>query len=300
MKTKKIKFEYIIPNQNLKSNSFLPVFIFLKIFNNLQIGWHYIVDIITIYSKVKDLPQDINILDAGGGDGPMQYLLLEMGYNVYNVDIYQKKNNSIIDKRYKTKYQTLNSYESSTYFEHLKNLDKEENFILSTKIKIYLKLFFLKIWKILFVKNNATGILYKITGNIVDMPEIENSKFDVTISVSVIEHINIEKTNTLINEIDRVTKSNGLILITTSGTNKDQSWFHEPSQGWCFSEKDLTEIFKIVKDCNLTPDYMLELYSKNKFLKNNLAKFHESSKNCGMPLGIYKPEYFPILISNDV
>jgi len=294
-----MNYNYLDPEEILNSKDFKPVYIYLKIFNNLQIGWHYIIDLIYIYTQVKNLNKPLKILDAGGGDGPLQYLLLEMGFDVYNIDLYQQKTSSILNKRYKIETSSLPSFFKTKYYNHLESIDStgKSNFVHNSKIKI--KIILYKIWRKIFKYGNTQpGTLYKISGNLLNLPEISNNFFDVILSISVIEHIDINENRKLLYELNRILKKDGKLYITTSATIEKQSWFHEPSKGWCFSQQDLRDIFKAKPLYWQDEKAILEKYEKNIFLKDNLAKFHFSNGNCGMPNGIYKPKYFPVVISN--
>jgi len=50
------------------------------------LGWHYLLDLIWILKELN-LPPRSTILDAGAGSGLLQYILIELGYNVVSVDM---------------------------------------------------------------------------------------------------------------------------------------------------------------------------------------------------------------------
>ena len=82
-----LTFEFIDPEQQIRSDDFLFVERFLRDTGLTEIGWHYITDITWIYSKVKQWPRTYRVLDAGGGNGPLQFLLAELGFHVANIDM---------------------------------------------------------------------------------------------------------------------------------------------------------------------------------------------------------------------
>jgi hypothetical protein len=73
-----LTYYLIDPDEQINSDDFKFIESFLKATGRTQLGWHYITDITWIYSQVKNLPRNFTILDAGGGAGPVQFLLAEM------------------------------------------------------------------------------------------------------------------------------------------------------------------------------------------------------------------------------
>ena len=57
-------------------------------------GWHYKLDIIWILNELKKsgIHPGSTILDAGAGQGVLQYLLAAKGYKVISFDYSKKKN----------------------------------------------------------------------------------------------------------------------------------------------------------------------------------------------------------------
>ena len=77
-----MQYEYLDPDELIGTEDFLEVELFLKLTGRTQVGWHYIIDLTWIYSQAKHWPEGLRILDAGGGAGPTQYMLAEMGMDV--------------------------------------------------------------------------------------------------------------------------------------------------------------------------------------------------------------------------
>ena len=82
-----LSYEFIDPEEQIDSSDFGFVESFLKDTGRTKIGWHYITDITWMYSRIKNWPRDTKILDAGGGVGPLQFLLAEMGFHITNIDM---------------------------------------------------------------------------------------------------------------------------------------------------------------------------------------------------------------------
>ncbi len=81
------KYNLIDPQEMINTSDFKFIESFLHTTNRSQIGWHYITDLTWIYSRVKNWPQSIKILDAGGGERAVKILLAELGFDVINIDL---------------------------------------------------------------------------------------------------------------------------------------------------------------------------------------------------------------------
>jgi ubiquinone/menaquinone biosynthesis C-methylase UbiE len=92
------------------------------------------------------------------------------------------------------------------------------------------------------------------------MPEVLDNTFDAVVSLSAMEHIPYESSQVALNEIKRVLKPFARWSVTTSGTEKAKTWFHEPSQGNCFSSTDLEKIFGAKPARNITKVSKLRLF----------------------------------------
>ena len=60
-----LKYQFINPDDMIASEDFALVENFLKAIVRRQIGWHYITDMVWIYSKAKNWPRGSRVLDAG-------------------------------------------------------------------------------------------------------------------------------------------------------------------------------------------------------------------------------------------
>ena len=96
-------------------------------------------------------------------------------------------------------------------------------------------------------------------------------------------------------EIKRIVKPDAYWAVTTSGTEKSSTWFHEPSQGYCFSSADFEGRFGAVPSDNQEDaSVILQKYQDCSYLKENLANFYKKSGKYGMPWGIWEPKYIPV------
>jgi ubiquinone/menaquinone biosynthesis C-methylase UbiE len=126
----------------------------------------------------------------------------------------------------------------------------------------------------------------------------KTDSFDAIVSLSALEHIPLNQLNNALKEIKRVLKPNAKWAVTTSGTEKKATWFHEPSKGYCFSKTDIENMFNASNILNQVPEKILQKYKANKYLKENLAGFYFKSEDYGMPWGKWSPQYIPVGIYN--
>jgi len=306
----KLKYEFIDPELQIASNDFSFVESFLKETGRTQIGWHYITDITWIYSRVKNWSRDLKILDAGGGNGPLQFLLAEMGFHVTNIDMALFEPPVAYSLRYQTKLKVLPSFVPTSYKEFLSSSrQKSLKHPLKTLLKgnpIY------KFWTHrkyaashdkwrslvhLSLSDTSLGSIQWCVGNLCQMPEIPSGSFDAVVSLSAWEHIPYEILDTALTEIRRVLKSDARWAVTTSGTENLSTFWHEPSQSNCFSVADIENIFGAETLNSQSPENILDKYRKCSYLKDNLAEFYKQSGKYGMPWGIWEPKYIPFGLS---
>jgi len=320
-----LRFEFIDPEKQIESEDFSIIESFLKSTGRTETGWHYITDIAWIYSKIKNWPRQYKVLDAGGGFGPLQFLLAEMGFDVTNIDMNLKPPLREYSRRYKTKMAILNSYRPTDYKEHLDALSQEtgngkhpHKISIQEMIKyliertplysfyVYLKrikninnfnVMNDKWRRTIGIKMGRPGRIEWMVGNLCEMPEIPSCKFDAVVSLSALEHIPLDVLPFAMNEIRRVLKPNAKWALTTSGTHKKTTWFHEPSQGYCFSENDFKKYFSASRKEGVNPEIILNKYVNCDYLKRNLAQFYFKSDKNGMPWGKWSPKYIPAGIS---
>ena len=304
------KFLYLDPEEILESDDFKTIEYFLKSTYRMRIGWHYIVDLIWIYSKAKHWPDNYRVLDAGGGRGPAQFLLAEMGFNVTNIDLFHLIPYYAQRQRYKLHKTELDSYVASDYVQHIesfRNIQQIIKIIVLGLIKMpvlrsissYVYSHQHEKWRRRFgFQDREVGSVEWVLGNLCDIPEYTDDTFDAVVSLSALEHIPIDVLPLAMSEIDRIVKPNGQWAITTSGTNKGESWFHEPSKGYCFSESDFEKIFLAQNTNKIKADLIFNKYNNCAYLKDNLTSFYKKSGENGMPWGVWDPQYIPVGISN--
>ncbi len=303
-----LQYEFIDPDLQINSADFQFVESFLKMTDRTQLGWHYITDITWIYFQIKDWPRDYKVLDVGGGGGPVQFLMAELGFNVTNIDLNLNNPGVAYQKRYQCTYEVLPSFRNTSYKTFLDESNKTKAQYLRTVIKNMIKQSIPYKWwsakryiekheqwrKAKKVATTRTGHIKWLKGNLCNIPDVSENTFDAVVSLSAIEHIPLENLKTAFDEIKRVVKPNARWAVTTSGTEKSETWFHEPSQGNCFSSLDIGDIFEAISKGEQNPIEILQKYQNNSYLKENLAKFYFKSGKYGMPWGKWNPKYIPV------
>ncbi|PZV28032.1 MAG: hypothetical protein DCF12_01300 [Snowella sp.] len=306
-----LRYEFIDPEKQIGSEDFKDVESFLKLTRRTQLGWHYITDLHWIYSKVKQWPKGLKVLDAGGGFGPTQFLLAEMGFHVINIDLSLSEPLNAYKQRYHTELESLPSFSPTSYSELLSSFNSNPEFQFKKWIKSLPMYKWYNFFKYSDLSTNSekwrdsVGLLnvpvgsinWKI-GNLSELPEISSDFFDAVVSLSSLEHIPTDILDGALQEINRILKPNGLWAVTTSGTDKPTTWFHEPSNGYCFSSFDFEKRFGAKPIENQDPSLILKKYSECYYLKENLADFYKKSGKYGMPWGIWEPKYIPVGLSN--
>ncbi len=309
----KLAYEFIDPDKQILSPDFRFVENYLKASGRTEIGWHYITDITWLYSKIKQWPRHYKILDVGGGSGPLQFLLAELGFNITNIDLVMPKPSPEYTRRYHSTFEIFQSLITTDYANHIsvpktKEKASDPSFVKSIKT-CWERTLFRKIirsipsgydkkhdeWrKSEGLSGTPVGSIRHIRGNICSVPEIASGTFDAVVSLSAIEHIPKEALISAIKEIHRILKLNARWAITTSGTEKNETWFHEPSQGLCLAVPDVERYFDARPDGDQHPLDIMVKYQLSQYLKNNLADFYKESGRFGMPWGIWDPKYIPI------
>lgn len=303
-----IQHQYLNPDALLRGDDFLQVESFLERTQRTNIGWHYIVDLTWIYSQAKTWPRDWRILDAGGGRGPAQFLLAEMGFDMVNLDLYHVEPGYALQKRYALEKSVMESHRTTSYVQHLKGFHRYKNLVKALRDGITESALFRErkasryaaahdAWR--GDSGNSkfpVGKIRWLTGNLASMPELEEDSFDAVVSLSSLEHVPLDILPRAMGELRRVVKPAGRWAVTTSGTDRTSGWFHENSQGWCFSEADLIKYFGSHLSGAETAGVVLEKYRACDYLREHLGFSYRLSGKNGMPWGKWAPAYVPVAL----
>lgn len=300
-----LEFEYLQPERIIGSDDFIFVKCFLDSTGRDQIGWHYIVDLTWIYGRLKHLLPGSRILDAGGGVGAAQFMLAELGFDVTNVDLYQGEPAAWIKKRYDIKPRLLPSFERTDYSNHIESLHGTGT-IASIRNRLRTAPALAPITGFRHLRRHngwrrkvglgdkAVGQITWLRGNLAAIPELEDQSFDALVSLSAVEHFPVNLMILAIAEMRRALKPDATIAVTTSGTDSDEDWYHEPSKGQCFSAQGLKQIFGADAAAGQNAAAVQAQYQQSKYLRSHLADFYYRSGNNGMPWGKWDPQYIPV------
>lgn len=288
---KKNKLELLDTNL-LLTEEFKIVQYWLKVYR-AEVGWHYLLDLTWQLKEIlkMNLPLKATIIDAGAGNGMMQFILASLGYNILSVDFNNRKIPKRFSKIFNIKNEN-NKFFKNEYINHLANIkSNKKNY--SLNLRILNHRFIYEYIKTRFV---PYGNIKYITADFSNLDFIFDNSIDAIVSTSAIEHNkSIEKLKMSVNEFDRILKKHAPMIITTSATN-EASWWHEPSKGYCFSEFELKNIFNL-SDCqsNFKTYKKVLLDIKNSdFLKAKMPSYYINNPNCGMPFGKWDPKYVPV------
>jgi len=284
-----------------------------------ELGWHYYLDLAWIIREIRALPSGALVLDAGAGNGLLQFILSELGYNVISADFMGHRFPSKFIYRYRQIIYSLNNkkvtfnnsyarYLNSAYIGHgVSKLSKlfdlfkiEKKYGNPIDIIDRNKLVSLKSVSRSLLEGDALGccgriFIYKC--DLKNMPLLPDDLVDVVVSVSALEHNDHEDLEKCLDEMIRVTKPAGRLLITVSAA-QSEDYFHEPSRGWCYSEATLHRLFRLREDIwsNFPQKdlFFSMLLKENNKLHKKLAPVYFRSADNGMPWGKWDPQYQPV------
>ncbi|MGE0484129.1 MAG: class I SAM-dependent methyltransferase [Gammaproteobacteria bacterium] len=300
-----LEFEYLDPQAMLADPRFRVVEAFLEHTRRQRIGWHYAIDLAWIHLQTAHWPRGARVLDAGGGNGPAQFLLAELGFDVTNIDLARRRPPRHLVGRYGLSVVELPSYAPTSYVEHQARGGDAyvpgplDAFKLGPVGQYLIGLRYAwrhRRWRqAAGLPAVAPGRLTWCVGNLCAMPEMADDSFDAVVSLSALEHIPGEAVATAVAEIDRVVRPGGPWAVTTSATERAQSWWHEASAGWCFAAADLERLFGARSAAgNADAGTVLAHYRQCDYLRERLADFYFTSGNNGMPWGEWNPTYVPV------
>jgi SAM-dependent methyltransferase len=290
-----LRFELIDPREQLASPLLPRVEAFLRAAHRTALGWHYLTDIVWIARQVSTWPQGIHLLDAGGGTGALQLLLAEMGFDITNVDLNAGQPSRFLRGRYGVELERLPSHTETSYNRSLL-LRRRSLASIAGRNQLLVAFVNWQIdrWRRRYGMGPGPGRIRWVQGNLAAMPEIADGRFDGIVSLSAVEHIPVADLPRAIAEMRRVVRPGNLWAVTTSATDRAETWFHEPSQGLCFALEDLVARFGAENVSRLDPADALAAYRDCRYLEQRLAPFYRASGENGMPWGIWDPTYIPV------
>ncbi|MCE9647502.1 MAG: class I SAM-dependent methyltransferase [Chloroflexi bacterium] len=143
----------------------------------------------------------------------------------------------------------------------------------------------------------AEGSVKLFRKDLATLNEIPDGSVDLVVSISALEHNkNIEDVKAIIEELLRILKPGGKMLITLPASDKSD-WFHEPAYSWCFTEATLKYIFQLSGNTPSNYDQYESIFVQVKNsneLRNHLSWRYFVSPRSGMPYGKWDPKYLPV------
>ncbi len=257
----------------------------------IGIGWHYLLDWIWILAQLEPIGGQ-HILDAGAGEGLLQWYLAGQAAHVTSVD---RTSRAELSLRYRARFQVggLRPEDlSSAAVVYRKNIRQAGGMKGKSLAVLRGAGGLLKI----ALPKAEPGTVTVYNQDLQSMPLIPDNSMDSVVAVSALEHNSPDGLSLVVDELMRVLKPGGLLLATL-GAAKSQDWFHEPSKGWCYTETSLRRMFHLADD---TPsnyaeyDHLLANLRGCVELRDSLASFYYHSGENGMPWGKWDPQYQPV------
>ena len=261
----------------------------------LEFGWHYLLDLTWILSQLEEI-RGKRIMDAGAGVGVMQWYLAQQGAEVLSVD---RESRAHLSDRFRRRYQV-----KGLRSEDLLPVDQGQAPLTARTTKSFKKkaLSFVDIGLDIVARgfpkpaDDKQGWVTIYNQDLKELVDIQDDTLDAVVAVSALEHNAPNDLSKVVAELMRVLKPGGLLLATL-GAAKEQDWFHEPSQGWCYSEGSLRRAFGFPQEVPTNYGQFDELFEQLRNcdeLRDNLARFYFRSGDNGMPWGIWDPQYQPV------
>jgi len=257
----------------------------------LEFGWHYLLDLVWIINNL-DLESLDRTLDAGAGQGVLQWYLASKGIDVLSVDRGSRK---FLPLHYRKFYPTegLRTGDLASPLKTLFRFDGRAGDF-SQKLRGFAR--DLVYW--LQGKSHMAGsgkvIFYH--QDLRSLRNIANNTVDAVVAVSSLEHNEPDQLPMVVTELMRVLKPGGKLVATLSTTG-DTDRYHEPSSGWTYSEASMRAHFGLDADTVSNYDQypaLFETLKNSTELKEGLAKFYFQRGEGGMPWGDWDPQYVPI------
>jgi len=262
---------------------------------HIGLGWHYLLDLSWAAHTLQPSPGQY-VMDAGAGAGIMQWWLAAQAVDVLSVD---RGSRASLDLRFRDWCPVQGLCPGD-----LGPLSRPElRDFLPPKLpwywyrwpgKLRSALHMLMAKQSMPPSGRGTVTIYnQDLGNMSDIPD---ASVDAVVSISALEHNELDALRLVVKELMRVIKP-GCKLVATMHAAKDCDWFHEPSKGWCYTDATLRDIFALPADCLSNYDQydeLLEMLRDCAELRDNLADFYFKSGNNGMPWGVWDPKYQPV------
>jgi len=257
----------------------------------VDFGWHYLLDLTWIISNLDSIPGG-RFLDAGAGSGLMQWYLVEnRAQEVISADRDSRFDLPLV-MRSRYKVQGVRAADLGPAWNVLKgNVSRA-----SGAGKLTYALRGLAGLALIALPKAFPGKVLIYNQDLANMPEIADNSLDAIVALSSLEHNTPEGLPRVVAELMRKLKPGGKLLATL-GAARDKDWFHQASQGWCYTDASLRRLFGLAPDAPSNYARYDELFTALRNcaeLRDNLAKMYFTSGDNGMPWGKWDPQYQPV------
>ncbi len=257
----------------------------------IGIGWHYLLDWTWMLSKLGEVGGK-HILDAGAGEGLLQWYLAERGAEIISVD---RTSRAELSLRYRARY-AVHGLQPGDLVSPIQVLRKNINHATGFSAKINSLIRGAGGMMASALPKSVPGRVIVHNQDLASLPLIRDNSMDAVVAVSALEHNSSEGLAGVVDELLRVLKPGGFLLATL-GAARDQDWFHGPSKGWCYTDASLRKLFRLPGEVRSNYALYDELFSALHAcdeLRLSLADFYFHSGNNGMPWGKWDPQYQPV------
>ncbi len=286
----------------------------------IPLGWHYLLDLVWILKEL-DMPQGSTILDAGAGNGLIQYMLAGKGYRVISADMRERAVPAFASRLFHVRQIESSRVFNHSYREHLRVASHNSRLkaVLRSIVEGSVGHFFrIVLGGLRFCsdvihgssRNSATiygegsgepvsersGEIVYYSCDIRSMEELADNSVDAVVSVSALEHNPPEETSKCMSELRRILRPGGAMYLTVSASHP-QSAFHGPSHSWLLNEADLASTYGLRDPYASNFEHFETLFSElrdSKYLKKWLSLYYLESGKSGMPWGTWDPAYQPV------
>src|SRR5450759_553888 len=257
----------------------------------IGLGWHYLLDLSWIISQLGEI-KGKQILDAGAGSGLMQWFLARHGAEVVSID---RSSRTALSLRYRLRHRVNGLRPSDlwspahVWWHNVKTaahpVGKLSNFVKGSAGVA-----------MVYLAGKSQGRVSIYNQDLCNLADIQDGSLDAIVAVSALEHNPPANLPLVVAELMRVLKRGG-ILLATLGASRDQDWFHQSSQGWCYTETSLRRSFDLpesIQSNYAQYNQLMTALVNCTELKNRLASFDFKSGDKGMPWGKWDPQYQPV------
>ena len=204
------------------------------------LGWHYLLDLSWSAHHLRDVLPGATVLDAGAGLGLIQWHLARRGVNVISVD---RGPRQLPGERIRRGFRVRGLRPGDSPLRPIGFRD-----LLPPRDPRRWKEWPSKLARSLqrqgASRERAPGTVTFHTADLANLAALPDGSVDEIVSISALEHNTADELAHIVDELLRVVRPGGRIVATV-GAASSADWFHEPSHGWCFTERTLRRVFQL-------------------------------------------------------